>query len=87
MHECEIHGTTPLREKKITRIPVRTLSLPPPPSFEESNDESNDKETNAVGLSDSLGWVKYAENDFFNVYSKESSTENPYIQVTLKVRF
>lgn len=51
---------------------------PPPPSFKEPNDEPSDEETAAVGLPDKFGWIKYAENDFFNVFSKESSTENPY---------
>lgn len=68
---------TPPREKT-SQIPVHMFASPPPPLFKEPNDEPSDEETADVGLTDKFGWVKYAENDFFNAFSKESSTENPY---------
>ncbi|KAG1151675.1 hypothetical protein G6F37_000119 [Rhizopus arrhizus] len=83
---------TPPREKT-TQIPVHMFIPPSSPSFKEPNDEPSDEETAAVGLPDKIGWVKCAENDFFNVFSKESSTENTYErwisenENTVKVRF
>lgn len=58
-----VHST----QRKSSQIPVHMFTPPPPPSFKEPNDESSDEETAAVGLHDKFGWIKYAENDFFNV--------------------
>ncbi|KAI8972776.1 hypothetical protein BDB01DRAFT_809275 [Pilobolus umbonatus] len=67
---------TPPREKT-SQIPVHMFT-PPHPLFKIPDDETSEEEAADGGLPDKFGWVKYAENDFFNVLSKESSTENPY---------
>lgn len=68
---------SPPRETTST-IPVHMFTLPTPPVFKEVNEDSSDEEPEVIGSADKFGWIQYSNNEYFNIFSKERTTENPY---------
>lgn len=68
---------SPPRETTST-IPVHMFTLPTPPVFKEVNEDSSDEEPEVIGSADKFGWIQYSNNENFNIFSKERTTENPY---------
>ncbi|EPB90736.1 hypothetical protein HMPREF1544_02481 [Mucor circinelloides 1006PhL] len=69
---------TPPREATST-IPVHMFTPPTPHVFKEVNEDSSDEEPEVIGSADKFGWIQYSNNEYFNIFSKERTTENPYV--------